>query len=136
MRKNYFAIVLIGLVVLLVIAACNKVTAPQLPNAFKITDFNYWQSSTPHGIEGQAVGTYTNNTPDVAIATGTINWGDGTTDNVSSGQILPNTSGRQWSFDADHLYAAKATYTVTITATCPFSNGSLSDTFIKEINVN
>jgi len=136
MRKYYFAIILMGLVLFLSITACkgSGPTQPSLPNAFKITDFQY---SNPPILCVNATWwfTFTNNTGDVAIETGTIDWGDGETDDLGAGQLPAHTS-REYMSGASHIYPAKGTYTVEITLTASFSNGSLTDTFTKDIVVD
>jgi len=117
--------------------ACNNSpTAPQLPNSFKITDFQY-VNEPGRTVGGQTIGTYTNNTASQATITGTLNWGDGASVNFTGSQVRPSASGN-WAGDdgGGHLYTAKGTYHVEITATCQFSNGPITDNFAKDIVVD
>ena len=68
-----------------------------------------------HRVAGIAA-TFTDADPvgQVADYTATVNWGDGTTSTV---KIVNNPLGKGFALAADHSYASKGTYTLTLTIT-------------------
>ena len=135
MRRLSTAGFLTGLAFLFSFTACKSSTTPPAPmaDAFAVTNFPL--SVVAMTVSADVDGTYSNATNSDAIATGTIDWGDGNTTNFSSSTLQKNITAT-WLSYVQHAYTVAAVYTVNITATAPYSNGSITSTYSKKIAVD
>jgi hypothetical protein len=147
MKKIILALLLLATM----FSACGKdegPTTPSVPNAFKITDFEYTINNYYDiywDINCLIYAQYTNNTSSKVTISGQIKlWLSSTAyDPYSLSHVYelpagPNVSG-QWKSEEEtilHTPLALGTYTIEAEVTANFSNGPITSTFSKKITIS
>lgn len=128
----------LGAVLLFSLSGCELQKLERLvdiPSKFELYGFDYSQNAALQ-IRGWLKAISDNRGTNCATVKGTIDWGDGVTENkdyISPCISVTNRSSWMSSPLLSHAYPAVGSYTMKAELTAEFSNGSVTSKFQKEI---